>query len=101
MTGQMISLHQQVEFVNYCEMFYGEGQMYAIRDHATRDQIWGAMLTYLQGNDEHQPQRGLQLQGNDERFFYEGGTHRWGGGDSIDREIVGNILVDDYGVDLY
>ena len=87
MTGQMISLHEQVAFVDYCEMFYGEGQMYANRDHATRDQIWGAMLTYLQGNDE--------------RFLYEGGTHRWGGGDTIDREIVAGILIDDFGVDLY
>ena len=87
MTAQNISLHQQVEFVNYCEMFYGEGQMYATRDHATRDQIWGALLTYLQGNDE--------------RFFFEGGTHRWGGGDSIDREIVGEVLINDFGVDLY
>ena len=72
MTGQMISLSEQIAFVNYCEMFYGEGQMYATRDHATRDQIWGAMLTYLQGDDE--------------RFLYETGTHRWGGGDSIDRD---------------
>ena len=86
MTGQMISLHQQVEFVNYCEMFYGEGQMYATRDHATRDQIWGAMLTYLQGNDE--------------RFFIDG-EHRWGGGDTVDREIVAGILIEELGVDLY
>jgi hypothetical protein len=84
MTAQIISLHEQVAFVNFCESSFG--------DHATRDQIWGAMLTYLQGNDESQPQHGLQLQGNDERFFYEGGTHRWGGGNNIDREIVGEIL---------
>jgi hypothetical protein len=87
MTAQNISLHQQVEFVNYCEMFYGEGQIHATRGHATRDQIWGALLTYLQGNDE--------------RFFFEGGTHRWGGGDSIDREIVAEVLINDFGVDLY
>jgi hypothetical protein len=87
MTGQMISLHEQIAFVNYCEMFYGEGQMYATRDHATRDQIWGAMLTYLQGDDE--------------RFLTEAGNHRWGGGDTIDREIVADILINDLGVELY
>ena len=81
MTAQNISLHQQVEFVNYCEMFYGEGQMYATRDHATRDQIWGAMLTYLQGVDD--------------------GTYHWGGGDSIDREIVAEILINEFRVELY
>ena len=87
MTGQMINLNEQVAFVDYCEMFYGEGQMYAQRDFATRDQIWGAMLTYLQGDDE--------------RFFFSDGEHRWGGGDTIDREIVAGILIDELGVDLY
>ena len=87
MTGQMINLNEQVAFVDYCEMFYGEGQMYAQRDFATRDQIWGAMLTYLQGDDE--------------RFFFSDGEQRWGGGDTIDREMVASILIEDYGVDLY
>lgn len=88
MTQQVIqtTLVEQVAFVDYCEMFYGEGQMYAIRDFATRDQIWGAMQIYHTRGDE--------------QFFIEG-EHRWGGGDTIDREIVAGILMNEFNVDLY
>ena len=31
-----ITLKQKQEFADYCEMFYGEGQLYANRDFETR-----------------------------------------------------------------
>ena len=64
-----VSVQDQKSFVDYCEGFYG--------DFATRDDIWGALVTYLTGNDE--------------RFFYEG-EHSWGGGDTTDREIIFDLL---------
>ena len=66
-----VSFEDQKAFVDYCEKFYGEW--------ASRDQIWGALVTYLTGNDE--------------RFFYEG-KHSWGGGDTTDREIILDILTE-------
>ena len=64
-----VSFEDQKAFVDYCEKLYGE--------FAGRDQIWGALVTYLTGNDE--------------RFFCEG-EHRWGGGNISDRCIIFEIL---------
>lgn len=81
-----ITLKQKNEFADYCEMFYGEGQMYAEREFATRDQIMEAINIYLMRDDD---------------LFFIDGEHRWGGGDTVDREIVAGILVEEIGVDLY
>jgi hypothetical protein len=81
-----ITLQEKQNFADYCEMFYGEGQMYADRDFATREQIMEATNIYLMRGDE--------------QFFIDG-EHRWGGGDTVDREIVAGILVEELGVDLY
>lgn len=64
-----VSFEDQKAFVDYCEKLYGE--------FAGHDQIWGALVTYLTGNDE--------------RFFCEG-EHRWGGGNISDRCIIFEIL---------
>lgn len=81
-----ITMQEKQEFANYCEMFYGEGQMYANRDHATREEIMEAINIYLMRGDD--------------KFFCDG-EHRWGGGDTVDREIVAGVLIEELGVDLY
>ena len=83
---QEITKTEYDEFIDYCAMFYGEGQMYAQRDFATKEQIREATNIYLMRGDE--------------KFFIDG-EHRWGGGDTVDREIVAGILIDELGVDLY
>ena len=47
-----ITFQEKQEFANYCEMFYGEGQLYANRDFATREQIMEAINIYLMRGDE-------------------------------------------------
>lgn len=64
-----VSVQDQKSFVDHCEKLYSE--------FATRDDIWGALVTYLTGSDE--------------RFFCEG-EHRWGGGNISDRCIIFEIL---------
>ena len=81
-----ITFQEKQEFANYCEMFYGEGQLYADRDFATREQIMEATNIYLMRGDD---------------LFFSDGKHRWGGGDTVDREIVAGILIEELGVDLY
>ena len=74
------------QFIDYCAMFYSEGQMYAQREFATKAQIREATNIYLMRGDEQ---------------FFINGEHRWGGGDTIDREIVAGVLIEELGIDLY
>lgn len=73
-------------FIDYCLMFYGKGEMYATRAYATLEDVAKATEIYLTRGDE--------------KFFIDG-EHRWGGGDTIDREIVAGIMIDEMGIDLY
>lgn len=81
-----ITTEEKNGFVDYCLMFYGKGEMYATRGYATREQVVAATDIYLTRGDKE--------------FFFEG-EHRWGGGDTVDREIVAGILVNELLVDLY
>ena len=92
---QEITLQEKQEFADYCEMFYGEGQMYAQRDFATREQIMEAINIYLMsGREEFM----VDLSDIDPTEYRK---HKYGGGDTVDRETVAGILIDELGVDLY
>jgi hypothetical protein len=82
-------------FVDYCAKFYGEGQMYAQRDFATKAQIREATNIYLMSNRE---EFFVDLSDIDPTEYRK---HKWGGGDTVDRETVAGILVNELGVDLY
>lgn len=92
---QEITKTEYDKFVDYCAMFYGKGQMYAQRDFATKEQIREATNIYLMRGDE---KFFVDLSDIDPTEYRK---HRWGGGDTVDREIVAGILVDELGVDLY
>jgi len=81
-----ITLQEKQNFADYCEMFYGEGQMYGQYGYATREEIMEAINIYLMRGDE--------------KFFYDG-EHRWGGGDTVDREIIADILIEELDINLY
>jgi len=68
------------EFIEYVNGFYGLDGIYAKSDYATVKQIQIATEAYINRTDE---------------------TVTWGGGDSLDRERVGQILVNEMGVKLY
>jgi len=68
------------EFIEYVNGFYGKGGIYAKEDYATIPQIQAATEAYINRLTE---------------------TVTWGGGDSLDRERVGQILVDEMSVKLY
>ena len=81
-----ITVEEKKGFVDYCLMFYGKGEMYGQRGYATEEQVIAATDIYLTRGDD--------------RFFFEG-EHRWGGGDTVDREIVADILMTEFDIDLY
>ena len=70
------------EFINYCLDFYGQGGLYD--QGRTKEQIAFATTVYL-----------------DACAYYEENNMpnmTWGGGDSLDRERVRDIMNDYYGV---
>ena len=73
-------MHNFKEFLDYCESFYLPSHpdvLYPI-DGLTREELALAVLNYLD--------------------LCEEGTHvTWGGGDSLDRERVRDILTDKFG----
>lgn len=69
-----------VMFMSYVESFYGEDGIYAKSDYATYQQIFDATVKYLSTLTEERT---------------------WGGGDSVDRERVAHILMDEMSVKLY
>ena len=71
------------EFINYCLDFYGVGGIYP-ENKRTKEQIAYATTMYLDACAYY------------ESCDYEGVT--WGGGDSLDRERVRDIMNDYYGV---
>ena len=81
-----ITFQEKQNFADYCEMFYGEGQLYGENGHATREQIMEAINIYLMRGDEE---------------FFIDSEHRWGGGDTVDREIVAGILMNELDINLY
>ena len=70
------------DFINYCLDFYGKGGLYD--QGRTKEQIAYATTVYLDACSYY------------EQCDYEGMT--WGGGDSLDRERVRDIMNDYYGV---
>jgi hypothetical protein len=81
-----ITFKEKQNFADYCEMFYGEGQLYGESGHANREQIMEAINIYLMRGDEE---------------FFIDGEHRWGGGDTVDREIIAGILMEEFDINLY
>ena len=71
------------DFINYCLEFYGQGGLYP-ENKRTKEQIAYATTLYLDACSYY------------EQCDYEGMT--WGGGDSLDRERVRDIMNDYYGV---
>ena len=71
------------EFIDYCLSFYGVGGIYP-ENKRTKEQIAYATTMYLDACAYY------------EQCYYEGMT--WGGGDSLDRERVRDIMNDYYGV---
>ena len=71
------------DFINYCLDFYGQGGLYP-ENKRTKEQIAYATTLYLDACSYY------------EQCDYEGMT--WGGGDSLDRERVRDIMNDYYGV---
>ena len=71
------------EFINYCLDFYGAAGIYP-ENKRTKEQIAYATTLYLDACSYY------------EQCDYEGMT--WGGGDSLDRERVRDIMNDYYGV---
>ena len=71
------------DFINYCLDFYGQGGLYP-ENKRTKEQIAYATTLYLDACSFY------------EQCDYEGMT--WGGGDSLDRERVRDIMNDYYGV---
>ena len=72
-----------IEFINYCLDFYGAAGIYP-ENKRTKEQIAYATTLYLDACSYY------------ESCDYEGMT--WGGGDSLDRERVRDIMNDYYGV---
>ena len=71
------------DFINYCLDFYGQGGLYP-ENKRTKEQIAYATTLYL-----------------DACAYYEKSDYKvmtWGGGDSLDRERVRDIMNDYYGV---
>jgi len=87
-----ITHQDKKDFAAYCDTFYGVGdgiytpEAVGNTGGATAKDIMQAINIYLMRGDD--------------KFFYNG-THRWGGGDTVDREIVGDILVNELGIDIY
>lgn len=85
-----VAKNEYDEFINYCLMFYGAGAIYGKTGFANREQITAATNIYLTRGDD--------------KFFCdigEGPEHRWGGGDTVDREIVADILMNEFNIELY
>lgn len=81
-----ITTEEKKSFVDYCLMFYGKGQIYGQRGYATEEQIVAATDIYLTRGDD---------------IYFHEGEHLWGGGDTVDRETVAEILVNEFRIDLY
>ena len=73
------------EFVDYVWSFYGEHSdtIYPIKG-LTKQDIFDALFVYLDRIDEAQSNNGL--------WFNV--SYSWGGGDSLDRERVRDIILD-------
>ena len=73
------------EFVDYVWSFYGEHNdtIYPIKG-LTKQDIFDALFVYLDRIDE--------AQSNNGRWFNV--SHSWGGGDSLDRERVRDIILE-------
>jgi hypothetical protein len=61
-------------------------KLYGESGHANREQIMEAINIYLMRGDEE---------------FFIDGEHRWGGGDTVDREIIAGILMEEFDINLY
>ncbi len=73
------------EFIDYVWLFYGEQSetIYPIKG-LTKQDIFDALFVYLDRIDE--------AQSNNGRWFNV--SHSWGGGDSLDRERVRDIILE-------
>ena len=75
------------EFIDYCLSFYGMGGIYP-ENKRTKEQIAYATTLYLDAC--------AYYEGLEDKDQYHVMT--WGGGDSLDRERVRDIMNDYYGV---
>ena len=77
------------EFIDYCLDFYGAAGIYP-ENKRTKEQIAYATTMYLDACAYYEQQP--KPWGDDYKVF------KWGGGDSLDRERVRDIMNDYYGV---
>ena len=78
------------EFINYCLDFYGVGGIYP-ENKRTKEQIAYATTLYLDACSYYENEK-------DKPWTKEYKVMVWGGGDSLDRERVRDIMNDYYGV---
>ena len=82
-------MHNFNEFIDYCLSFYGVGGIYP-ENKRTKEQIAYATTMYLDACSYYEDQQ--KKYGSDFKVMV------WGGGDSLDRERVRDIMNDYYGV---
>lgn len=79
MDGQARIMMKTEDFRAYCASFYSPGGVYSMG--ATHSQIASATITYIERLKTSQ-------------------TETWGGGDSLDRERVRDILIQNFGLEM-
>ena len=78
------------EFIDYCLSFYGVGGIYP-ENKRTKEQIAYATTMYLDACAYYENEK-------DKPWTKDFKVMVWGGGDSLDRERVRDIMNDYYGV---
>ena len=95
-----ITENSQSQFINYVLDFYGQGGIYPLADpiinnkFVERDDVLKAFEKYRSLLKAEENFRNLYKEVYTERLVRS--TYTWGGGDSLDRERVRDILLQNY-----
>ena len=95
-----ITENSQSQFINYCLDFYGKWGIYPLADpiinnkFVERDDVLKAFEKYRSLLKAEENFRNLYKEVYTERLVRS--TYTWGGGDSLDRERVRDILLQNY-----
>ena len=95
-----ITENSQSQFINYVLDFYGQGGIYPLADpiinnkFVERDDVLKAFKKYKSLLEAEKNFRDLYKEIYTERLLRT--TYTWGGGDSVDRERVRDILLQNY-----
>ena len=95
-----ISENSQSQFINYCLDFYGKCGIYPLADpiinnkFVERDDVLKAFKKYKSLLEAEENFRDLYKEVYTKRLLRT--TYTWGGGDSVDRERVRDILLQNY-----